>query len=178
MTIDEYLSLAYKLRRKYDHCEKKYRRLFDIATSTPSSLDWDGAPKQRGTGHNSVEAKFVAEADAARELSIVSKVYREYREQLRGDIYNLRYWEGLLLEQAYITNPILGRDLLYRADEILSTNNHKIICAKLDEAKQHLAELMIARGAEIDNNYRAEQKASRQAEDNLQDGKRSGDSVN
>ena len=152
MTINEYLRLASELRRRAAQCEKKYYDAFLEATSTPSALGRDGVPSGRGSGNNATEIRLVAEADAARELREAYYAYSEHNKQLWEDIYNLYYWEGLIIDQVYIRNPITEcEDPLYGVGDILQTSDRRMMQRKVNEAKTHLAEIMRARGADIDN---------------------------
>lgn len=151
MTINEYLGLASKLRSYITQCEKEYNKAFSEATSVPGMLGREGIRSGNRSGLNVIEQKLIKQADAARELNKARMAYSEYREQLQADINNLYYWEGILIEQMYINNPILGEDTFYRVNEILKTDSPAKIRRKTNEAKAHLAEIMRARGADIDN---------------------------
>ena len=178
MTIDEYLSLANKLRDHVQRCEEKHRRMFLAATSSPTNIGREGATMQGRAGYNSMERKMVADADAARELIKANKVYSEYCDQLRKDIYNLRYWEGLLIEQVYIENPRLGRNPWQDVEYILDTSDRKKIIAKIDEAKRDLVAIMRMRGVDIDYSNRIKKGSSGNNADPVQDATRSGNSNN
>ena len=86
MTIDEYLGLANKLRRHVATCEKRYFNTFTRATSPKDPLNLDGTPTSNGSTYNSMERKFIENADASRELTKARKTYQEYLDLVRGDM--------------------------------------------------------------------------------------------
>lgn len=149
MTIDEYLNQLRKLRRREKRTYQKMQNQYDRATSLQSSFNF-GMPRNR-SNENRTETRLLDLADTQREWREANAAYIGFREQLQSDIYNLLYWEGLLIEQVYIFNLINeSEDDLNGAAEILNTNNRGTIIRKLNEAKAHLRQILIDRGVEIE----------------------------
>lgn len=148
MTIDEYLNQLPKLRRAEAKAYNRMETKFDRATSLQSSFNFD--MPRRIADQNATEARLVELADAQREWKEANEAYATFKEQLERSLYNLLYWEGLLIDQAYIYNVIYGRDHLYGLDEILKTRNRGVMISKLNEAKQHLRQILIDQGIEIE----------------------------
>lgn len=148
MTIDEYLNQLPKLRRAEAKAYNRMETKFDRATSLQSSFNFD--MPRRIADQNATEARLVDLADAQREWKEANDAYIEFKDQLERSLYNLLYWEGLLIDQAYIYNVVCGRDHLYGLDEILHTSSRGAILAKLDTAKQHLRQILRDQGIEIE----------------------------
>ena len=149
MTIDEYLNQLQKLRRREKQTYKKMQKQLDRATSVQSSFNF-GMPRSR-SNENRTETMLVDLADAQSEWREANAAYIAFREQLQSDIYNLLYWEGLLIEQVYIYNQVNEcEDDLHGAAEILKTKNRGAIINKLNEAKAHLRQILIDQGKEIE----------------------------
>lgn len=152
MNIDEYLRQLRKYKLRAEYKLNKYNEAFDKAASPGCALDYgDMAPRTRGNG-NATENRLIKAIDAGKEWKAAWKQYTDFREQLITDLYGLLYWEGLLLDRVYIYNLMTeSEDDLHGADEILRTNNRGEILSKLTEAKKHLADVLRARGVEIEN---------------------------
>lgn len=150
MTIDEYLGQLATFRRRSEKAFNRVRKYDTRATAPRSSLNLgDGTPRSRNKGAN--EDNLIGLSDALKEQREASQQYKKFREELYSNIYNLLYWEGLLIERVYIHNVIVNAaDDLHGADDILNTKNRAQILAKLKEAKQHLADLLRAQGVEIE----------------------------
>lgn len=152
MTIDGYLRQLATFRRRYEQAKNRVRKC-NARTSPRSSLNLgDGTPRQRNSG-NANEENLIELSDALNEMREASQQYQAFRNQLYDQIYNLLYWEGLLIERVYIHNVIVeADDDLTGADEILNTKNRAQILSKLKEAKQHLAENLRSQGVLIEDN--------------------------
>ena len=149
MTIDEYLYQLRRLKRREEDLFKTYEELEARAESPRSSFNYN-MPRSKNND-NLTEKRLTELIDAGQEWIEARNEYSAFRDQLQDSIYNLLYWEGLLIEQVYINNMIYKRENdLYGADQILKTNNKGAIIRKLRDAKAHLAEILRDQGIEIE----------------------------
>lgn len=149
MTIDEYLNQMKILRYKYLRLYDKAREAENKATSTRSSLNTDGRIQHKGV--NMTESRLIDAADAWGAMKAAYNEYNAYRDQLDEGMRTLLYWEGCLIYKVYIHNVIAEKeDDLDGAEEILFTNNRKMIVSRLNEAKSHLREILISKGMDIE----------------------------
>lgn len=149
MTIDEYLNQLKALERREERLYKKYCEIEEKATSPQTYNFGSGAPRGRN-GNNTRENLLVELADASNEFNAAFEEYKNFRNRLQRNIYNLLYWQGLIIEQVYIYNRNRDNDL-YGVNELLFTDDRREILAKLDEAKAALAEILRAQGVEIES---------------------------
>lgn len=151
MTIDEYLN---ELQRLYCRAERKYRKLLDAkdnADSPRSSLNLgDGAP--RGRSHvNTTERRTLKYVDASKEWRKALKERDDFKAALYDNIYQLYYWEALVIERIYVSSAYEGHTKnIISLTDILHTYNEDKLQAKLDEAKEHLRQILIEKGYDIE----------------------------
>lgn len=149
MTIDEYLNQPRKLKQRAERLWKKAEALEEAAISPQSAGRFD-MPRSR-SNDNQTEARLIRYIDAMSEWRDAHDAYVNCRDQLERDLHNLFYWEGLCIHDVYICNAMIDRgDDLTGLEEILNTRNRGAILTKLGEAKQHLRQLLIDQGIEIE----------------------------
>ena len=150
MTIDEYLSQARSLKYKADKAAARLEEYESRAISPRCALNLgDGIPGGR-TNTNGTETRLIEYIDAGKAYTAANDNYRQFREQLQNTINYMLHWEAVLIEQIYINNVYFDRDDLHGVNEILNTDNKRVILAKLGEAKQSLAEHLRQRGVDIE----------------------------
>lgn len=149
MTIDEYLNQLKKLDRRTDRLAAKYKELEERATSPRSSFNFGSDVHKCGSGRNITEDRITAAADALLAYRRSLDEYIRAREELMQNIYNMIYWQGLIIERVYIYN-INAADDLVGIGEILNTKSRGVILEKLDEAKQNLRRILIDQGIDIE----------------------------
>ena len=151
MTIDEYLNQARTLKYKADKAKARFEEYESRAINPRSPLDLgDGIPAGR-TNANGTETRLIEYIDAGKAYTAAANNYSEFRHQLQNTINYLLHWEALIIERIYIYNIYYeyGDDLA-GVDEILNTDNKRVILSKLGEAKRHLADLLRQRGVDIE----------------------------
>lgn len=148
MTIDEFLNKVITLKKRSDALLAKYDQLKD-ETERPGTISNYGMPSGR-TNRNYTEEHLINLAAAGEKWQKAAEEYQAYYNILERAIYNLLYWEGLLIERVYITNAKYKHNMLFGADEILKTNNRAEILAKLETAKEHLKQNLNENGIKID----------------------------
>ena len=149
MTIDEYLNQLRTFKRREKKLYKNLMQCADRAFSPRSASSYD-MPHSK-SHDNQTETLLIELADADAAYTAALEEYRAFREQLENSIYNLFYWEGLVIYQVYFINGLLERDDdLTGLDEILKTHNRGVMISKLNEAKQHLRQILIDQGIEIE----------------------------
>ena len=151
MTIDGYL---HELRRLYIKAEIKKKKLDEaeaIVESPRSSLNLgDGTPIQRGHS-NSVENKMMKYVEASDEWRKAVKERDDFKTALYDNIYQLYYWEGLVIERLYVYGAYdEPRDEVTEVYDILHTYNERKVRLKIKEAKQHLRQILIDQGMDIE----------------------------
>ena len=149
MTIDEYLGQLRKLKRESDHAERRCKKLYDKLTSLHSASDFDGMPKGR-TDYKSRQIALDDYADAAQRSSDAFHEYKAFSDELYSNICKCLYLDGLLLVTAYINNVVRGDDTLYGIGYILDTKDERVMISRLNEAKQHLRQVLINQGIELE----------------------------
>ena len=152
MTIKEYLNQLPKLKYKAETATARYEDLVLRATAPGCALDLgDTGRRIRGSG-NATENKLIEMSDAGKKSRAANERYYNFRDQLEKDIDNLLYWQGCLIYQCYIYNVIIeADDNLKGAADILRTTSRREILAKLAEAERALADILQARGLDIEN---------------------------
>ena len=140
MSIDDFLNKLKRSKRQADLLLEKYRLAEDEAES-PRTINYSGMPHSR-TNTNYTENSLIEVISAGEEWKKAQQEYTKQLEALKSAMYNLFYWEGLLIERAYILNPAFNHDNLYGLNEILKTDNRREILAKLDIAKAHLWQIL------------------------------------
>lgn len=151
MTIDDYLNQMRTLRYKYLRLYEEAREVENKATNTGALLSLDNGVRSKSS-ENVAESRAIDAADAWRTMRQAYDRYCEYRDQLDDSMNMLLYWEGRLIYQVYIYNQIADKeDNLSGTNEILNTDNRKVILSKLNEAKLHLSEILISKGIEIES---------------------------
>lgn len=151
MTINEYLSQLPKLKRQAERSYRAFKEAEAAATDPGCTLNFSGAETRSRSGCNTTELQFVRAADALQEYQDARRRYIAFRYQLEKDLDGLLYWQGCLLFRVYVFNVLTGAaDSLDGAGDILRTRNRREIVAKLREAQAALAEVLRARGKEIE----------------------------
>lgn len=152
MTISEYLNQVRAFKAKAEKAAARYETLVMRATAPGCGLDLGDTGQRIRRGGNATEERLIAMTDAGKQSRAAYTRYIEFRDQLEKDIDNLLYWQGRLIYQCYIYNTIIeADDILNGAADILRTNNRREILAKLAEAKAALADILRARGLDIEN---------------------------
>lgn len=151
MTIDEYIDEFKASRRKItrmnDDVMRAEVRAHDVRS--PSNMG-DGIPCSY-RGGNAHETKLINYADALREYRAAWKVYEEARDAIRTAIDDMPYWAGSLIHHVCLYNVVFDEeDDMKGADEILNTQDRRVIKSKLIEAKMLLADALRAQGVPIE----------------------------
>ena len=152
MTIDQYLNQVPAFKAKAEKAAAHYAQMVDRATATGCGLDLGDTGQRIHRSGNATEEKLIAMTDAGKKSRAAYTRYIEFRDQLEKDIDNLLYWQGSLIYRVYLYNVIVETDdNLNGTADILRTNNRREILAKLAEAKAALADILRARGLDIEN---------------------------
>lgn len=148
MTIDEYLDQIDKLMRRVDACQEKREKLEARVFSPPSAFmtlqGSSGSKKAKGSRDDALARMIDAQKECEKAEAKCNAFIREFNSSL----YDLKYWEGLVIEQIYIYNRSLD-DNFWGLDEILKTDDRHQIAEKVREAKAHLEEILRGRGVDI-----------------------------
>lgn len=149
MTIDEYLNQLSILKLKADAAGDKCDKAYNKATSLPSGIKSSGSPST-SKNVNANEIRLTEYADAARKWREALNKYKEFSDQLYSNICNCLYLDGLLLVTAYINNVVFEYDTLHGIGSILDTSDTRAMINRLNEAKEHLREVLIRNGVDIE----------------------------
>lgn len=148
MTIEEYLKLGRTLRQEVDSKGRHLEKLMDRVMNPGTNFDGTPAGRRHDNGH---EARLVAYVDASKEYDAAYNEYKRHQEQLENALYNVLYWQALVIERVYYTNVLMEYpNELYGVGNILKTDDRHKIRAKVTEAKEALADLLRAQGVEIE----------------------------
>lgn len=148
MTIDEFLNRIEVLKRRSDKLLNAYNSIQD-ETVNPGAVVHYGMPAGR-TNRNYTEEKLIKLASAGEKWQKAYEEYQVYYNIFERAMYNLLYWEGLLIERVYITNAAFKHNQLFGVDEILKTRNRAEILAKLETAREHLKQILNENGMKIE----------------------------
>ena len=148
MTIDEFLKQYAVLQRRADDLLKKYNRLEEEAEN-PGRINNFNTPSGQ-TNINYAEEKIIKAISAGEEWKSAKEEYQNYCNILERAMYKLFYWEGLIINQAYITNIYFRHNQLSGLSDILKTKDRAEILAKLETAKEHLKRILNENGIKID----------------------------
>lgn len=154
MTINQYLFALELLKDRRDRAFESYMRAHNRASAPKAAhIDPDGITSR--SGYNSTEDKLIRAADAWARYNKADKLYYGYSKQLDKNLETLEKlygWpERAALEIIYIEN--MGKPLERRRGGICRRCNchTKSEAAELvRQAKQHLTEILIAQGVEIE----------------------------
>lgn len=156
MTINQYLCLLEVLKIRRDQALEKYLRLLERASApTAARIDPDGLPKAKNY-RNSHEDILIKVADAAAAEDKAWKQYQAFEKQFKANLAQLEYSERLALEQIYIWNQ--GKPPERRRAGVCrwcGCRTKAEAAVLIQQAKQHLTEILIAQGVEIEkrNNH-------------------------
>lgn len=148
MTIDEFLKKTISLKEETDLLFQRYCIIEDKAEN-PGATNLNGTPAS-STNRNYTEERYINLISAGEKWRKSNEEYQRYKKILERAIYNLLYWEGLLIEQVYIINPALKRDKYAGVYEILKTKEKRVVYFKLKTAKEHLKQILNENGIKID----------------------------
>ena len=150
MTINQYLCLleAFKIRR--ERAFEKYARQLERATApTTARIDPDGIKSR--SGYNGREDLLIKVAEAAAAEDKAWKQYTAFKKRFEKNLEQLEYSEGLALEIIYIWN--MGKPPEKRRSGVCrwcGCRTKAEAAALIRQAKQHLTEILIAQGVEIE----------------------------
>ena len=149
MTIDDYLNQLRTLKHEVDAAGKRYDKLREKAYSQRSSSNFDGSP--RGKWHINPKEDLIIEcSDAFKEYEEAHQRYKDFYNQLYDNICSCLYLDGTLLATAYISNAKNDADVLDGLGLILGNYNRNAVKSRLDEAKEHLREILVQQGMDIE----------------------------
>ena len=148
MTIEEYLKLGNILRQDVDSKGRRVDELIERVLNPGTHFNEIPAGRRNDNGH---ETRLIEYVDANNEFKAAYSEYKRHQEQLENALYNVLYWQALVIERVYYTNALMEcPNELYGVENILKTNDRHKIRAKLTEAKEALADLLRAQGVEIE----------------------------
>lgn len=148
MTIEEYLKLGRTLRQEVASKSRRVDALMERVLNPGTPLNGNPTGRRNDNGH---ETRLIAYMDASNEYKATYNEYKQHQEQLENALYNVLYWQALVIERVYYTNALMEcPNELYGVGDILKTNDRHKIQAKLTEAKEALAVLLRAQGVEIE----------------------------
>ena len=148
MTIEEYLKLGNILRQDVDSKGRRVDALMERVLNPGTHFNGIPAGRRNDNGH---ETRLIEYVDASNEYKAAYNEYKRHQEQLENALYNVLYWQALVIERVYYTNALMEcPNELYGVENILKTNDRHKIQAKLTEAKEALADLLRAQGVEIE----------------------------
>lgn len=151
MTINQYLCLleVFKIRR--EKALEKYLRLLERASSPAAAhIDPDGLPKAKNY-RNGNEDLLIRVADAAAAYDKAWNQYEAHKKRFEKDLAQLDYTERLALEQIYYWN--MGKPPEKRRVGVCrwcGCRTKAEAAVLIRQAKQHLTEILIAQGIEIE----------------------------
>jgi hypothetical protein len=141
------------MQRAHSTCKKLNEKLLKAEAKVNSAgpgFSLDPAAYTKDTD-NRQETKLINYIDAANEYKAARKAYLDARASIEGSLDYLLYWEGRLIYHVYIYNAeFYPDDDLKDAAEIVGARNRYELIQKLDEAKEHLADLLRNKGVEIE----------------------------
>lgn len=148
MTIDEYLQQLPALKRKAEHLYEKLIECENKATAGRTA-NADRIPHR--TQENTTETKLIEYADAVKEYSKTQSQYMELRRKLCRASYELKHWQGILIEELYIYDTVLDRETdITEFSEMLQTSDRRKMRDKLAEAREQLKQILTDQGESID----------------------------
>lgn len=148
MTIEEYLKLGRTLRQEVESKSRRVDTLMERVLNPGTHFDEISTGRRSDNGH---ETRLIAYMDASKEYKTIYNEYQQHQEQLENALYNVLYWQALVIERVYYTNALMEcPNELYGVGDILKTDDRHKIKAKLTEAKTALAEKLRAQGVEIE----------------------------
>lgn len=154
MTINQYLYGLEQLQIRRDRCFERYMRAHNRASAPAAAhIDPDGITSR--SGYNSTEDKLIKAAEALAKYNKADDLYYGYSKQFERNLKKLEKLHGwperAALEIIYIEN--MGKPPERRRAGICRHCNcrTKAEAAELvQRAKQHLTEILIAQGVEIE----------------------------
>lgn len=151
MTINQYLCLLEVLKIRRDRAFEKYVRQLERASAPAAArIDPDGIKTR--SGYNSREDLLIKVADAAAAEDKAWKQYEAFKKQFEKNLGQLEYSERLALEQIYIWNQ--GKPPERRRAGVCrwcGCRTKAEAAVLIQQAKQHLTEILIAQGVQIDS---------------------------
>lgn len=150
MNIDEYLDQFHALKEAEAKAYYEAQIALNKATGSRSSSYFDGMPRSKDN-YNTQESLTINYTDAVNEWRRINKERKRILDQIQMSLYNMLYWEGMLLEHVYIFNVITDKEnRLEGAAEILNTTDMGVVTEKLRIAKNHLRQILIDQGENIE----------------------------
>lgn len=148
MTINQYLWYLEWLQIKRDKKYENYMRLAEKVVSPQSSLHNDGMPRSKDV--RCEEKKLLKSSEALEAYYDADRDYWDYINRLRDQLQKLEYRDRIALETTYIYN--LDKPMGKRTSDITKFLDIKKrdIPELMKEAKEHLRELLISEGIEIE----------------------------
>lgn len=149
MTIDEYLTQYEYLKGRARITYIKMNEAEERANNVRCGLNIDGTPRPKSGRPSGHETALIEAADALKECMAADKAFKAHEKQLKSAINSLYYWEGRLLSQIYINNVIFERPPYSDVDYVLQDMEKRPAGEYIRIAKEHLTEILQARGVEI-----------------------------
>lgn len=150
MTINQYLCMLEALQIRRDRAFERYVRALERASAPATAyIDPDGT--QIKGGHNSREDLLLKVADAADAENKAWEQYEAFKTQFEKNLRLLENTERLALEQIYIWN--IGKPPERRRAGVCywcGCRTKAEAAVLIRQAKQHLTEILIAQGIEIE----------------------------
>lgn len=151
MTINQYLCMLEALQIRRDRAFERYVRQLERASAPATAhIDPDGIKTR--SGYNSREDLLIKVADAAAAEDKAWKQYEAFKKQFEKNLAQLEYTERLALEQIYIFN--MGKPPERRRAGVCrwcGCRTKAEAAVLIRQAKQHLTEILIAQGVQIDS---------------------------
>ena len=149
MTIEEYLKQLPTLKHKADYLLERLTDYENRATTPRTTGAGDGIPHR--TQENKTETRLIEYADAVKEYKQAQSQYIDLRRRLSAAVYELKHWQGILIEELYIYNTALDRETeITDFAEMLQTKDKRKMQHKLAEAREALRQVLVSQGENID----------------------------
>lgn len=154
MTINQYLFALEQLRTRREKAFEAYMRAHNRASAPAAAhIDPDGITSRSGS--NTTEDKLIKAADAWAKYDKADNLYYGYSKQLDRNLDKLAklygWQERAALEKIYIEN--MGRPQETRRGglcRVLGVRTKAEAAAIVQDAKNHLTEILRAQGIEIE----------------------------
>lgn len=148
MTINQYLWYLEWLQIKRDRKYEEYMRMTERATSPQSSLHSDGTPRAKDV--RSREKMLISSSSALEEYFDADTEHSDYMDKMTAALGKLEFRDRYVLETAYIFNLNKPRENRTSGIAKFLGVRKKDVPGLMKEAKEHLRELLISEGIEIE----------------------------
>lgn len=148
MTAKEYLDGFRAIKERLDYLQRNASIYGERATGVRSSLNIQDGIRTQRSGANGTEDRLIAYCDAIAECKKLIVKYQNRIDNIYKAIYNLYYWEGVIIERLYIYDVLQDTEtdiMIFSA--MLGTDKRQKIQAKINEALRHMQQILTEQGA-------------------------------